>query len=57
MKKWFNELQVPACLRDFVPVIADDDGIVLVPGLGCDERCAIDESTTRILTFTLKEEE
>ena len=57
LKKWFNELQVPACLRDFVPVIADDDGIVLVPGLGCDERCAIDESTTRILTFTLKEEE
>ena len=57
LKKWFNEECIPAALRDCVPVIADEEGIVLVPGLGCDERTAIDEGTKRVLTFVLKEEE
>lgn len=36
LKKLFNELKIPPDERDFIPVIADDDGIVWVYGVGVD---------------------
>ncbi len=51
LKKWFNAEKVPAARRDTVPVVADDEGVVLVVGLGCDARAAIDDTTKRVLIF------
>ena len=48
VKKWMIEYGVPAHLRDTVPVICDELGAVLVAGLGCDARVAMDEQTVRI---------
>lgn len=56
LKKWFNTEKVPAAKRDSVPVVADDEGVVLVVGLGCDTRVAIDDTTQHILLFFVIEE-
>lgn len=57
LKKWYNAQGVPASRRDRIPVIADENGIALVAGLGCDERTAIDDQTQRILIFSKGERE
>ncbi|MBE6757806.1 MAG: tRNA lysidine(34) synthetase TilS [Ruminococcaceae bacterium] len=51
LKKWFNTEKVPAARRDTIPVVADADGVVLVVGLGCDARVALDDTTQHILLF------
>ncbi len=51
LKKWFNAEKVPCVERDTVPVVADEEGIALVVGLGCDTRTAIDDTTQHILIF------
>lgn len=48
IKKLFTERQVPLNERDYIPVIADDEGVVWVYGLGVSERCAADEKTSNI---------
>ena len=57
LKKLFNAEKIPVPCRDRIPVIRDGEGIVLVPGLGCDARAAIDGETKRILIFSKIEEE
>ena len=37
LKKLFIDKKVPASLRDFIPVIADDEGVLAVAGIGADE--------------------
>lgn len=56
LKKWMNERRVPAAWRDKLPVLADDEGVFLVPGLGCDRRVAIDDKTQHILAFFTEED-
>ena len=34
LKKWYGEKKIPVYLRDRLPVIADQNGVVCVPGLG-----------------------
>ncbi len=57
LKKWMNTEKVPATRRDLIPVVADEDGVVLVVGLGCDTRVAIDSTTQQILLFLKLNEE
>ncbi len=40
LKKWMIELKIPAEERGGIPVIADDRGVVAVPGIGADARAA-----------------
>ena len=40
VKKWMIECRLPRTLRDKLPVLADERGVVAVTGLGVDERCA-----------------
>lgn len=54
LKKLFNEAHVPPERRDRIPVLCDDEGILLVLGFGCDVRVAVDQDTRRLLL--LKEE-
>ena len=49
LKKLFNEAKLPAEARGSIPILCDDEGIVLVPGFGCDRRVAADHTTRRIL--------
>ena len=56
LKKLFNEAAVPIERRKTIPVIADNSGIVLVFGFGCDERVRITEATTRVLLLEKTEE-
>ena len=56
LKKWFNAEKIPAARRDTIPVVADEEGIALVVGLGCDERTAIDDTTQRVLVFYITKE-
>ena len=56
LKKWMNERHVPPAWRDKLPVLADDNGVFLVPGLGCDCRVAVDDKTQHILAFFIEED-
>ncbi len=51
LKKLFNEHKIPAVMRDTVPVVCDEHGIVLVGGLGCDERVLIDATCRRVMVL------
>ncbi|MDY6016379.1 MAG: tRNA lysidine(34) synthetase TilS [Oscillospiraceae bacterium] len=54
LKKLFNELSVPPEKRSCVAVIADDCGVVLVEGAGCDKRVAVTGATKRMAAVKIK---
>ncbi|MDR3553095.1 MAG: tRNA lysidine(34) synthetase TilS [Clostridia bacterium] len=57
LKKLMNEAAVPAESRGFVPVAADEAGVVWAEGFGADERCCADETTRRAFVIeTIKKE-
>lgn len=51
LKKLLYESRIPAHLRDRIPVLRDDNGVFLIPGLACDERVSVDEHTLRAVGF------
>ena len=53
LKKLMNE-KYPAEIRDFVPVIADEKGIIWVQGFGIADRVKIDENTVRYFEVSVK---
>lgn len=55
-QKLFNEARVPPELRNQIPVLCDDSGILLVPGFGCDIRAAVDQNTRQILVVEIKKD-
>ncbi len=55
LKKLFNELAVPPEKRNCIAVFADDNGVILVEGVGCDSRAAVSRQTERILAISLSE--
>lgn len=57
LKKWMNETGVPVPLRAFVPVIADEQGVLWVYGLGADERCAAVRGTKKALEIQVIEKQ
>ncbi len=56
LKKLFNELQTAPEKRNSVAVFADEKGIVLVEGAGCDSRVAVTKSTERVLVVSIVKE-
>lgn len=56
-KKLFNELSVPVEERDFCNVVCDDDGVIGVCGICCDERVKLDSSTENVFTLKLSVED
>ena len=48
LKKLYTENKIPLNIRDTLPVISDDLGVVWVNGIGVAERCAIKESSKNI---------
>lgn len=53
LKKLYTEYSVPVELRENWPVIADDEGIVWIHGIGVAHRCAADETSKRIYKITV----
>lgn len=57
LKKMMIDEKIPQALRSSIPVLMDETGIVLVAGLGCDSRVAIDDTTKRILTVLREDDD
>lgn len=56
LKKLFIERRIPAARRGLVPVIADEEGVLAVFGIGCDIR-ALPQVGDDALKITIKEKE
>lgn len=57
LNKLYNEYAVPVSLRDRLPVIADDNGIVWVCDIGVAQRCAVNSNTKRVIHIDVKRED
>lgn len=51
LKSLFQELRVPTYYRDALPLLCDDEGIVLMPGVACDSRVCPNDSTKHFLVW------
>ena len=40
LNKLFTENKIPKALRDVIPVVSDDEGVVWVYGMGVSQKCA-----------------
>ena len=54
LKKLFNELSVPPEKRDSVAVIADDNGLIALEGVGVDKRVAVTATTEKIIAIKIR---
>lgn len=55
VKKIFNELSVPSYERNIYPVLADDEGILWIFGVGVASRAAVDRDTKAAYFIKIKE--
>lgn len=53
LKKLFNELGIPPEKRDSVAVVADDNGLLILDGIGVDSRAAVTKNTKRVIIVRL----
>ncbi len=51
LKSLFQELRIPTYDRDTYPLLCDEDGIVLMPGVACDRRVRPDDGTKHFLVW------
>lgn len=49
VKKLFNELSVPVEVRDKIPVLCDDEGVVWIYSIGTNSRCRINNNSSNII--------
>lgn len=54
LKKLFNELSVPPEKRDTVAVVADDNGLLALEGIGVDKRAAVTAETKNVMIIRIK---
>ncbi|MBO7217647.1 MAG: tRNA lysidine(34) synthetase TilS [Clostridia bacterium] len=54
LKKLFNELKIPTEIRDYLPIVADDEGIVFIHSVGVAERVKVDRKTKNTVSFNVK---
>lgn len=57
LKKLYNECEIPVNIRDTLPVIADDLGVVWIHTIGVAERCAVSKKTNSAYVIGVKENE
>lgn len=51
LKSLFQEWRIPTYDRDTYPLLCDEDGIVLMPGVACDDRVCPDDGTKHFLVW------
>ena len=49
-----SENKIPLELRDKLPVLQDDDGVVWICNVGVSGRCAVTDKTKRILKINVE---
>lgn len=54
LKKLFNELKIPRCDRDSLPIAADDKGVLWIHSVGVAERAAVGKDTEKTVSFNVK---
>lgn len=54
LKKLMNEQGIVPTQRAFVPVLADEQGVIWVYGSGCAERVALSQNTKRAFTISIQ---
>ncbi len=57
LNKLYCENQIPPEMRDSIPVIADDNGVIWVYGIGVAQRCAISLATKKVYKIEVKQNE
>ena len=57
LTKLYNEYNIPLNLRDTLPVISDEKGVVWIYGIGVAERCAVKDKTKLIYLIEVEEYE
>lgn len=56
LTKVYNEYRIPTSIRDSLPVISDDNGVVWIHKIGVAERAATDENSKNILKIEVSED-
>lgn len=51
LKKIYNEFAVPAEDRENLPVVCDDEGVILICGIGVAQRCAVTDQTKKAIVL------
>lgn len=54
LKKLFNEKAIPPETRASLPMLTDENGIILIPGIGFDSGVRVSENTVKIIRITIK---
>ena len=54
LKKLYNELSVPPEKRDSVAVVADDNGLLVLEGVGVDRHASVSSETEKIMVIRIK---
>lgn len=57
LRRLYNEMHIEPGLRNAVPVLRDEAGVVWVGGIGADERVKADEKTEKFLILEAAEDE
>lgn len=57
LNKIFSEKAIPVAIRDKIPVISDDCGVVWVYGVGVAQRCAVNNSSKHIIKIEVKKKD
>lgn len=52
LKKLYNEMKLSPAVRDTLPVMADERGVVWICGIGVAERCSVTKKTKQITVIT-----
>ncbi len=55
LNKLYNESSIPDYLRNSLPVIADDEGVVWIYNIGVAKRCAVTNNTKKIFKIEVCE--
>lgn len=55
LRKWMNEEGIDPILRDKIPVISDDKGVVWVMGAGVSKRVKVGSKTSKVVVITVSE--
>ena len=54
LNKLYNECAVPVALRETLPVIADDKGVLWVCGIGVAQRIAVNRNSKRVMRIDVE---
>lgn len=52
VRRLMNESEIPSYIRDSIPVIADDNGVIFIPFIGAAERVLPDNNSKKLIIVT-----